>query len=83
MDIKMKICRKGCNHSKATFMMIKKVPEKQSQYQKIRKLQNFIHFNKQGISCHESLLDPNFDASSKCCKRMEQSLPLAIEFMGR
>ena len=58
--------------------MINRVPEKKSQFQKIRKLQNLIHFNKQGISCLEILLDSNFNASSKCCKRMEQSLPLAI-----
>ena len=31
-----------------------------SQFQKIQKLQNFIHFNKQGISCLEILLVSNF-----------------------
>ena len=56
---------------------------KKPQFQKIRKLQNLIHFNEQGISCVEIRVVSDFDASSKCCKMMEQSWPLAIKFMGR
>ena len=50
---------------------------------KIQKLQNLFHFNEQGISCIESLVVSNVDASAKCCKRIEQSWLLAYEFMGR
>ena len=62
-------------------MVINRV-QKNVQFQKIQKLQNLIHFNKKGISCLETVLDSSFNASSKCCKRMEQCLPLVIGFMA-
>ena len=37
-------------------MMVNRLPEKKPQFQKIRKLQNLIHFNEQGISCIEVFL---------------------------
>ena len=62
---------------------VKQTSRKKPQFQKIRKLQNLFHFNESGISCIESLVFSNLDASPKCCKRMEQSWLLAYEFMGR
>ena len=51
------------------FVMFNRLAEKKPQFQKIRKLHNLFHFNKQGISCIESLDVSNLDASPKCCKR--------------
>ena len=85
------VCEGGCliglptrnSDSETMFMMFNRPPRKKPQFQKIKKLQNLIHFNEQGISCIEVLVVSTFDASSKCCRRMEQSLRLVIKFMGR
>ena len=51
-------------------MMVNRLPEKRPQFQKIRNLQSI-----------EIVLVSNFDASSECCKRIEQFWPLEIEFL--
>ena len=63
------------------FMMFNKLPEKKSQFQNIRKLQNLVHFNEQNISCIEIFVVSNFDFLKK--KMLRKDGPLAIKFTGR
>ena len=63
-------------------MMVNRLPEKAS-ISENSKFEELDHFNEQGISSIDIRVVSNLDAFSKCCKRMEQSLPLVIEFTGR
>ena len=65
------------------FMMFNRLPEnKNINFRKLKKMQNLIHFNEQGISCVENLVVSTFDASSRRFKRVERSRPLSIKFIG-
>ena len=72
-----------CNFINSGSLPLYLLSRKKPQFQKIRKLQNLIHFNERGRSRIEIFLVLNFDASSKCFERMKQSWPLSIGLMNR
>ena len=69
------------DHFKTTIMIVHRLPEKSLNFRKFENCRIWLILMSRASTVLKFFLCQDCSCSSKCCKRMELSWPLAIEFM--